>query len=277
MSAEPLQMVEEDQAAFELLRRRWCLPPRGQNDLEALEKIVRRWARVPYENLSKLLVGQEAPCKRRPAQVIRDHLAQGAGGTCFSLSAALCSLLRWYGWEAQVLLADRHYGPDTHSALCVWVQGRPYLVDPGFMINRPVPLDANEPLHLSLPQGKLILRPQASQRLELLTPGNQGLQSRLCYKTRPADEGEFYRAWEASFDWDMMRYPLLCRQTPDQLLYLRGNYFQCRSAQGTVRRQLSKEEVPRVIARHFGLRDQLIEKALHLWTQTEGGIRGRTL
>ena len=42
--------------------------------------------------------------------------------------------------RAEPILADRRYGDDTHSALVVWHEGKPHLLDPGYLIVRPLPL-----------------------------------------------------------------------------------------------------------------------------------------
>ena len=47
-----------------------------------------------------------------PAEVLADHEQCGAGGTCFSLTAAFLHLVRSLGWKAEPLLADRRYGCD---------------------------------------------------------------------------------------------------------------------------------------------------------------------
>src|SRR5204863_234100 len=53
--------------------------------------------------------------RRTPAEVLADHHALGAGGTCFALTATMLHLVRALGFPAEPILADRRYGADTHS------------------------------------------------------------------------------------------------------------------------------------------------------------------
>ena len=91
----------------------------GAPSLSLLPAVLREFARLPYENLTKILAeeGESSRWRRRPAQVVGDHINLGTGGTCFSLTAALRHLVRSLGFPAEPIMADRPYGPDTHCAL----------------------------------------------------------------------------------------------------------------------------------------------------------------
>src|SRR5579871_1983834 len=121
------------------------IDPTAQPDL-LLRKVATAFAELPYENLTKIIkeaaTGRPEAARRGPGEVIGDHIALGTGGTCFSLTATLLHLIRELGWEAQPLLADRPYGPDTHCALAVWIDQQPHLIDPGFLLTEPVPLES---------------------------------------------------------------------------------------------------------------------------------------
>ena len=58
-----------------------------------LAVLARAFAAVPYENLTKIIKYAEfrvpAAARRAPSEVLRDFQCAGAGGTCFSLTAAL--------------------------------------------------------------------------------------------------------------------------------------------------------------------------------------------
>ncbi|RME21893.1 MAG: hypothetical protein D6806_13840, partial [Deltaproteobacteria bacterium] len=132
----PLRPPEDDE-----LLRLFCRSHRielSQDRLALLESIGKAFSRLPYENFSKVVsLGDEtsaARARRSPRQVIEQNMELGAGGTCFSLTATLIHLARSAGFEATPILADRHYGTDTHCAMLVHIGGRPHLLDPGFLI-----------------------------------------------------------------------------------------------------------------------------------------------
>jgi len=232
-----------------------------------LREVAVAFADLPYENLTKIIKGHETSgvreSRRLPDEVLADHRALGTGGTCFSLTATLLYLLRSLGWRAEPLLADRRYGENTHCALVVWIEDRPHLVDPGYLIVDPIPLDLGGETRLTTAFNELILSPQANgDKLDLSTVGQGRQIYRLTFKASPADEGEFLHAWDASFDWDMMRYPVLTRVCGGQQLYLQGDRFQTRSREAVQRQEIPTDKLVGRIAAEFGINPQIAARAL---------------
>src|SRR6185436_12536895 len=66
-----------------------------------LTAVVRAFAQIPYENLTKIIKQADAPsiesARRHPSEVVDDHIRWRAGGTCFSLTSALLYLIRSLG------------------------------------------------------------------------------------------------------------------------------------------------------------------------------------
>ena len=118
--------------------------------------------------------------------MLQDFRRWRSGGTCFSLTAALLHLVRSLGLPGEPILADRRYGVDTHCALLVWLDDRPHLLDPGYLIVEPVPLDAttNE-LVVPTRFNQLHLMPGEADRIELHTAEQGNRRYRLTYKTSP--------------------------------------------------------------------------------------------
>ncbi len=148
MSQNPLQHPGEDATASRIFCAHFDLDAerlrRGEDDVASLETVAKAFSTIPYENLTKIInwaSSGRTVAKRLPRDVISAHVEQGAGGTCFSLTAALLHILRSLGWRAEPILADRHYGQNTHCALVVWVDGTPHLLDPGYLIVKPIPLE----------------------------------------------------------------------------------------------------------------------------------------
>lgn len=240
---------------------------RGREPLLVLTDVVQAFAHLPYENLSKILkeatAGRPAAARRGPAEVIADHVQFGTGGTCFSLTAALLHLVRALGWQAEPLLADRRYGPDTHCALLVWIDGQPHLVDPGFLLLQPVPLPTDSPTTIATGFNNVVLAPQTGDaKIDLLTVRNGQTKYRLTFKAAPADAGEFLRAWDASFDWDMMHYPVLTRVRADRQLYLQGNRLAVRGPARVERATVAAGELAAQISTIFGIAPAIPAAAL---------------
>ena len=115
-----------------------------------LRRVTEAFNRVPYENLTKILkadsVLSAASAMRCPDEVIGDFLRWGTGGTCFSLTAALIALLDVAGIDAWPILADRHYGVDTHCGILIAPQGaNMLLLDPGYLLFAPIPVPLDFP------------------------------------------------------------------------------------------------------------------------------------
>lgn len=236
---------------------------------ELLESVAQAFARIPYENLTKIIkhagIGNAERARRSPLEVVREHVLHGTGGTCFSLTASLLHILRTLGWRAEPILGDRKYGSDTHCALLVWIDGEPHLVDPGYLIVKPLPLISKGELKVENTFNELVLHPrEGGEKLDLYTVQQGNKTYRLTFKTPPADSGQFLKAWDASFDWDMMRYPLLTSIVGDRQLYLQGNRFQVRALDGVSRSEVPADELTMRVAREFGIEASIVARALEV-------------
>jgi arylamine N-acetyltransferase len=250
-------------ARFERLYALATLP----DPVARLRQTVQAFSRLPYENLTKILklaeAGAPARARRGPAEVIGDHERFSTGGTCFSLTAALLHLVRALGFRAWPILADRRYGPDTHCAVLVEIDGRPHLLDPGFLLDRPVPLPRQGPVDVQGAARRLWLEPSADgRRVELVSRAGGRREVRLSFKAEPADEADFLRAWDESFYWDAMRYPVVTAVRAGRHLYLQGNRLQERAA-GTVHKsEIDPAEIASRLRREFGIAPEVARRAL---------------
>jgi arylamine N-acetyltransferase len=265
MADSPLA-VPQDPGVLDAFRAQAGLRGRG-SPVDQLREVVAAFSQLPYENLSKIVkadaCGSPIRARRHPTEVIADHGAYGAGGTCFSLTVALLHLVRALGWQAEPLLADRRYGENTHCALAVWVAGRPHLLDPGFLILDPIPLDAGHETRVPTAFNELILTPDADGgRLALATAAGGRTTYRLTFKTQPADDGQFLQAWDASFDWEMMHYPVLSRVVDGRQLYLCRTRLQSRNRDTAEHVEIPRDELVRRIAAEFGIAVNLVGRAL---------------
>ncbi len=201
MAENPLA-PPRDRQLLEFFCRQYGLRP-GEDRLHTLGTLARSFSQLPYENLTKIIRssrnGKGPAARRLPTQVLTDHRELGTGGTCFSLTATLLHLVRSLGFRAQPILADRHYGSDTHSALLVWIRGRPHLLDPGYLVVEPIPLEESREVEVKTPFNRLLLSPESPERMRLYTRQQGGRSHRLTFKTSPADPGQFLKAWTNPF------------------------------------------------------------------------------
>ena len=233
---------------------------------------ARSFSRIPYENITKIIRRSESggikQARRRPEEVINEHIRWGAGGTCFSLTSALYRLARCMGLEAEYLLADRSYGQNTHSALLVRINGEQYLVDPGYLITEPVPVTLSAQMKIQAGGEQLTLIPGGTV-ISLFTSRAGKSVHRLTYKTAPVDACEFNKAWDASFHWEMMNYPLLARAGPSGRIYLRGLIFQVSNNNSVIRDKIPENELAAKITHEFGIHPTLVARALHILAASE--------
>lgn len=246
--------------------------------VEILAEAAHAFARLPFENLTKIIKDTEAgraeDARRAPAEVLADHVAFGTGGTCFALTATMLHLVRALGFLAEPILADRRYGDDTHSALLIWLDGKPHLLDPGYLIVKPLPIPTAGEVRIATPFNELILTAQdGGAKVELHTLHEKQKTYRLTFKPTPVDAGEFLRAWDTSFDADMMRYPVLSRVVGDKQLYLQKKHILVRGKNETQRAEVTPEHMIAEIARHFEIAPAIVAKALkHL--ERKGATHG---
>jgi arylamine N-acetyltransferase len=245
-----------------------------------LGSVVRAFASLPYENITKIIkreeFGSPEKARRYPEEVIHDHIAWGTGGTCFSLTSTLMQLVRSLGWEAEYILADRRYGQDTHCALHVSIDGTPHLLDPGYLIIDPIPLHAESEREIKTSFNSLVLTPEANQNRISLSTVQRGKQTyRLTYKTSPIDAGEFCKAWDASFGWEMMRYPLLARTANSKQIYLQGSRLQISDAESVERREIAMDELIAKIAAEFRIHPSVVARVVSI-LKDRGEIGGKT-
>jgi len=239
---------------FKRFKKRFVLPEIDDENNNALKKVCEAFSQIPFENLTKIIKSSITITtehkKRYPEEVMSDYLNYGTGGTCFSLNAAFISVLRYYGFDAHPLLCDRHYGVNTHCAVLLVKESQSYLVDPGYLIYSPIKLPEKLVLTINNGFNELVLEPLLEpNRIELFTIINNQKKLRLIYKTDAVDDGAFFRAWEESFRFDMMRYPVVTYCMDNAHLYLQGNVLRIRKGGNVVKKVLSDLELETFITK----------------------------
>lgn len=186
-----------------------------------LDGLLARWHdAVPFENVSRLARGarhrrrSDDPAAAadpralpRPAVTFwREHLARGAGGTCFDLIMAARRLFRALGIRAVVVGAEvpgPH--PGRHVALRVEMAAGAWLVDPGWPLPMALPLHGRRTIRASHPWYDIEFRPDVEsltgvepREWLLFTEDHRGRTFRYRLRDRPLDARALRAAWRAA-------------------------------------------------------------------------------
>ncbi|MBN2460738.1 MAG: hypothetical protein JXB60_03945 [Candidatus Cloacimonetes bacterium] len=244
-------------------------PPLYQQP-ELLRILCQAFARIPYENLTKIYKKAELLTAdraiRTPDEVIGDYLRWGTGGTCFSLTAAMIALLRSLDFPALPVLADRHYGINTHCAVILENAGMVNLIDPGFLIYLPQELPVTQPVRFPTLFNEIILDPvEGGKKINLYTIISGNKKYRLTYKIQPVDADTFRQAWESSFGWEMMTYPLVTCINNNEHYYLQDSLLQVRSIAGSSRKKLTPEERYNFLTARAGISSRVVQQGLRMF------------
>lgn len=220
----------------------------AQQPEQLINRVAGAFKSIPFENLTKIIkadsVVSAASAMRHPDELLGDFLKWGTGGTCFSLTASVVAVFDSLGIEAYPVLADRHYGINTHCGLMI-VQpgGNVLLLDPGYLLFAPVQIPKEQPAFFDTGFNRVELHPvNAGLRLELYTSVKGNRKLRLTFKLEPVSDSAFGKAWEQSFAFEMMTYPVLTRTVNGSHQYLQGNVLAVRDSMRTQRLILTPEK-----------------------------------
>jgi len=237
-----------------------------QNKELTVNRVAQAFSRIPYENLTKIIKSQiivnADSAIRYPDEVIGDWLKWGTGGTCFSLAAAVIAVFDSLGIEAHPVLADRHYGVDTHCGLVIIRSEGLFLLDPGYLLFIPTLVPEEKTVVIDTGYNKIELQPEENcRKIRLNTVVNNNRTYRLTYKIDPVDSVTFYRAWINSFTWEMMTYPVLTRCSAGTHQYLQGQRLSVRSNSGIQRTVLDTSSQIDFISLNLGISKDVVSKA----------------
>jgi len=112
--------------------------------LPFLKEILFHFLKLPYENISKIIKSEN--CRqleekiRLPEEIISAHIENHLGGTCYSLTFFLNTILTANGFVCYPITAHMKNRKNVHTALVVLLDKKKFLVDPGYLFNEPIPL-----------------------------------------------------------------------------------------------------------------------------------------
>jgi arylamine N-acetyltransferase len=232
-----------------------------------LWEILAGFANLPYENLSKIIKFRrhgedETQRLRLPEEVVEDHLRLHLGGTCFSLTFFLQTLLVHHGFACYPVMGDMRAGRNIHCALVVPLDQVKYLVDPGYLLRQPMALDPGKPrlYHTEFTGVELRFDPQTGA-YEVFTFNRQEMKWRYRFVDWPTPPEEFLQHWQASFHRNSMHGLCLTRATADELIFIHKDFMRVTSLEGK-RNVPIKRNYHETIHRLFGIAPEYVEQAL---------------
>jgi hypothetical protein len=236
-------------------------------DRGLLEDTCSAFARLPYENLTKLL--RKLSCRPGPERlrladtVVEEHIRLRAGGTCFSLTNALADILGVFGFGARPVMGDMRHGPDIHCAVLVEMSFGEYLLDPGYLVSEPIP--AREGGVSKVGSSSLAWELEAPGRMAMYAEGPLGREKRCVMKLDRIGRDEFIGYWQKSFDAPGMNGLHLCRAEGGERFYAHNANLRIEGRAGRRNVRL-KEDWAGSVQTLFGLDGKLAGDAHAAWS-----------
>ncbi len=235
--------------------------------IERLRRLCLHFSRFPYENVSKILkssrVGSLDEAYRFPAEVLFEHMEAGFGGTCFSLTAFMETILSLAGFSSMRFLADMPAGTQMHSALLVPLGSSLYLVDPGYLIDRPLLLPQSAGMVSTLGDVELLREsPEYASLHTIMAGGERKLRYRFKIELCPADK--FMARWKDSFSWSTSRSLLITKRSRDGIIYLHDRHFREIGLDGVRKKENLRDSLGVRAQELFGLPADAVERAFEI-------------
>ena len=244
----------------------------GTPSLDHIASIARYFSRLPYENISKILKKGSVHNDQRlrlPDELTHDHFAWHLGGTCFSLTYFLCGLYTLLGYEAKPLICHLNWGKNTHSAVVVQFDGNRYLVDPGYMIFKPLRLKkADVQSYISAETGLSLRFDLDLDEYALYTYRKKQFVRRYRFIDKEITWDQFQNFWEASFDLPGMNDLTLTRVEGDEMLFVQGDFVKITSPE-KIEKIREVDLAEKMIKDRFRIPLEKLEEARHLLRHSE--------
>lgn len=231
-----------------------------------LQTILQKFAKLPYENISKIIkLNQNWDCPqnriRLPEEVFAQHVEHRLGGTCFSLTFYLQTILAQRGFTCYPVMADMRAGRNIHCCLIVIVDQVKYLVDPGYLLTQPMEIRPGKmKIYRNEFSGIELQFDAATNWYHLYTFNKEKTTWRYRFCDRPVPPEEFLRHWQASFNWNSMHHICLTRVHKNGLLFVRETFMRETTFAGKRNFNIRKN-YHQAIFEHFGIDKQVIEQA----------------
>jgi arylamine N-acetyltransferase len=235
-------------------------------DFEFLCRILSVFSRIPYENLSKIIkyrhFFEDVQRIRLPLEVMDSYRRKRLGGTCFSLTFLLQSILCVTGFECYPVMADMHRGRNVHCALVVLLNGSHFLVDPGYLLNEPMLLQRGKGhVFRTLFTGLEVSFDNEHEVYRVSTFNKREKQWRYSFSDLPVGPDTFLSHWLGSFQWNSMNGLCLNRVDRERMVYIHNHYMRQTSFEYKESMNI-QSRYHAVVESVFGIEKSVLEEAL---------------
>ena len=233
--------------------------------MDFLLNILENFSNIPYENISKIIKWNESFDQknsfRLPEEIISEHIELKLGGTCFSLTFYLQTILSQNGFRCYTVSADMKAGKNIHCALVVILDKQKYLVDPGYLLNQPKQIDPNNPRLYNTEQTGVELQFDKRQnRYHLFTFSQNEKKWRYSFEDKPVIPENFIIHWQESFVRNSMHGLCLIKVNEDGLIYIHKNFMRETNFTGKKNYNI-RQNYHETIKSIFGIKQELVEQA----------------
>jgi len=235
-------------------------------DLYYLQAIIEKFTHLPYENISKIIKLSQnfnADTKiRLPEEIIEDYMRFHLGGTCFSLTFFLQSILTINGFTCYPVMGDMTAGRNIHCCLVVIINQKKYLVDPGYLLNRPMEIHPDKPrMYRAEFTGVELRFDQPTEAYNLYTFDRNDFKWRYRFRDLPTPANQFLQHWHASFTKNSMHGICLTKVKDQGLIYVHKTFMRETTFEGK-RNFNIKKNYHQTIREVFGIGAEMVEHAL---------------
>jgi len=245
-----------------------------EKGIDRLFDVAAAFSSIPWENHTKFLLkarGEER--LRMPGEVFGGFAREGTGGTCYSLTEALGTVLAECGWRARPLTGHMRHGRNIHCALLVEGVEGTFLLDPGFVVPLPVQLRGDGGV-LDLPGRRLVWTPRGDG-WDLHSEENGGKPKwRYHLESRNLSRNEFISFWKDSFNAPGLNSLHINLSLPDRRLSAHNGNLRIAGESESENRKLAADYGTSV-AEAFGLSARLAGEAWSELTRLQVERRGR--
>ena len=234
-------------------------------DMAGLRLILEKFSTLPYENISKIIklskTWEQNEKFRLPDEVMNDHASFRFGGTCFSLTFFLETILLHHGYHCYPVMGDMKAGKNIHSALIVLFAGKKYLVDPGYLLNQPMEINPQKPrLYRAEGVGVELVFNSQLDCYQLFTFNKEKMTWRYNFRDIGCPKDEFLKHWEASFTKPSMHGICLTKTHAQGMVYIFNNFM--RETTFTDKKNFNiRKNYHQTIQSIFGIKEDLVEQA----------------
>ena len=235
-------------------------------DWQHLETILRHFSAIPYENISKIIKLEKGFTSleriRLPAEVMEDFARYHLGGTCFSLTFFLQTILADQGFICYPVIASMRNRPNAHCALIVLFEQKPCLVDPGYLLTRPMELSKDNPRHYRTEHtGVELTFNRNNEHFFLCTFDRNQKKWRYFFQNMPVPPNLFLQYWYDSFYKSSMHGICLTQVRQDGLAYVHKDLLQISNLNSKQKFKISSN-YHQIIQEIFNIAPEWVEHAL---------------